>query len=114
MSKGALEGLRILELALQYPGPYCTMLLADLGAEVLKIERPDGGDPARQWPAFFQSINRNRRSLTLDLKSVEGRGVVHRLIKQYDIISEGFRPGVARRLGIDYESLREINPQIIY
>ncbi len=114
MAKRALEGIRILEMALQYPGPYCTMLLADLGAEVLKVERPDSGDPARQWPAFFNSLNRNRRSLTLDLKRSEGREIFYRLVREYDIITEGFRPGVAKRLEIDYESLRQINHRIIY
>ena len=114
MAIGALEGIRILDVALQYPGPYCTMLLADLGAEVLKVERPGSGDPARQWPAFFNSFNRNRRSMTLDLKKKEGREIFYHLAEEYDVMTEGFRPGVARKLGIDYETLREINPCLVY
>lgn len=114
MEIGALEGIRILDVALQYPGPYCTMLLADLGAEVLKVERPGSGDPARQWPAFFNSFNRNRRSLTLDLKQKEGREIFYRLAEEYDVMTEGFRPGVARKLGIDYKTLNKINPRLVY
>jgi crotonobetainyl-CoA:carnitine CoA-transferase CaiB-like acyl-CoA transferase len=74
-----LDGVRILELALQYPGPYCTMLLSDLGAEVLKVERPGVGDPARALPPFFRSINRNKKSITLDLKIPTTREVLYRL-----------------------------------
>lgn len=114
MAIGSLEGIRILEVALQYPGPYCSMLLADLGAEVLKIERPGSGDPARQWPAFFNSLNRNRRSLTLDLRKNEGKEIFYRLAEEYDVMTEGFRPGVARKLGVDYDTLREINHRLIY
>jgi crotonobetainyl-CoA:carnitine CoA-transferase CaiB-like acyl-CoA transferase len=96
-----LEGIKVLELAHQYPGPYCSMLLADLGADVLKVERPNVGDLARQLPAFFQSINRNKKSLTLDLKIPAAREVLHRLIGQCDVFMEGFRPGVAERTGMD-------------
>jgi crotonobetainyl-CoA:carnitine CoA-transferase CaiB-like acyl-CoA transferase len=110
----ALEGVRVLDSAHQYPGPYCSMLLADLGAEVLKVEEPGIGDPARQLPPFFQSINRNKRSLTLNLKMKKGKRVFYRLIEEYDIFTEGFRPGVAKRLEIDYGTLNEINPRLIY
>jgi crotonobetainyl-CoA:carnitine CoA-transferase CaiB-like acyl-CoA transferase len=109
-----LEGIRILDSAHQYPGPYCTMLLGDLGAEVLKVERPGGGDPARQVPDFFRTINRNKRSLTLDMKSPAGREILLRLVEQYDVFTEGFRPGVTKRLGIDFETLSKINPRLIY
>lgn len=109
-----LEGIRILDSAHQYPGPYCSMLLADMGAEVLKIERPGIGDPARIAPQFFRSLNRNKRSLTLDLKADAAKEVLHRLVKQYDVFTEGFRPGVASRLGIDYESLSRINSRLVY
>ncbi len=109
-----LEGVKILDSAHQYPGPYCSMLLADLGADVLKIEKPGIGDPARQAAQFFQSINRNKKSLTLDLKKPEAREILYRLVKSYDVFSEGFRPGVSKRLGVDYEILRKINPALIY
>lgn len=109
-----LEGIRILELAHQYPGPYCTMLLADLGAEVLKVERPGIGDPAREVPDFFRSINRNKKSITLDLKISAAREILYRLVQRYDVFFEGYRPGVTNRLGIDYETLRKINPGLIY
>ncbi len=109
-----LEGIRILDSAHQYPGPYCSMLLADLGAEVLKVERPGIGDPARQLPHFFQSINRNKMSLTLDLKAQAGREIFCRLVERYDVFTEGFRPEVAGRLSIDYETLRKVNPRLVY
>jgi crotonobetainyl-CoA:carnitine CoA-transferase CaiB-like acyl-CoA transferase len=109
-----LEGIKILESAHQYPGPYCSMLLADLGAEVLKVERPGVGDLARQVPPFFQSINRNKKSLTLNLKAPGAREILHQLVKRYDVFMEGFRPGVAERLGMDYPTLRQMNPRIIY
>ena len=109
-----LDGIRILELAHQYPGPYCTMLLSDLGAEVLKVERPGIGDPARAVPPFFRSINRNKKSITLDLKIPAAREVLYRLVEKYDVFFEGYRPGVTNRLGIDYETLQRINPRLIY
>lgn len=109
-----LEGIRILELAHQYPGPYCSMLLADLGAEVLKVERPVGGDPARQLPSFFESINRNKKSLTLDLKAPAAREILHQLVQRADVFMEGFRPGVAERMGMGYPALRQLNPRLVY
>jgi crotonobetainyl-CoA:carnitine CoA-transferase CaiB-like acyl-CoA transferase len=109
-----LAGIRILESAHQYPGPYCYMLLADLGAEVIKVERPGVGDLARQLPDFFQSINRNKKSLTLDLKAPAAREILYRLVEQSDVFMEGFRPGVASRIGIDYGTLRKINPRLVY
>ncbi len=109
-----LEGIRILDTAHQYPGPYCTMLLADLGADVLKVERPGSGDPARQLPDFFNSINRNKKSLSLNLKLPEARRIFHQLSAQSDVVIEGFRPGVAERLAIDYETLKKDNPRLIY
>lgn len=109
-----LERILILESAHQYPGPYCSMLLADLGAEVIKIEKPGIGDLARQLPDFFQSINGNKKSLTLDLKNQTAREILYRLVTKADIFMEGFRPGVAARLGIDYHTLSKINPRLIY
>ncbi|MGO8989239.1 MAG: CaiB/BaiF CoA transferase family protein [bacterium] len=110
----ALEGIRILESAHQYPGPYCSLLLADLGAEVIKIERPGVGDLARQSAHFFQSINGNKKSLTLDLKLPAARKILYRLVEHSDVFMDGFRPGVAGRVGIDYPTLRKINPRLIY
>jgi crotonobetainyl-CoA:carnitine CoA-transferase CaiB-like acyl-CoA transferase len=90
------------------------MLLGDLGAEIIKVERPDGGDPARFLPGFFRSINRNKKSLTLDLKRPEAGDILRRLVERSDVLTEGFRPGVAGRVGMDYETLRKINPRLVY
>ena len=118
---GALEGIKILDLTNYIAGPYATMLLADLGAEVYKIETPGAGDPFRTWdkepkdysPSFC-GLNRNKKSLTLDLKAPEGKDVFLRLAKNADIIVENLRPGVVDRLGIGYEHIKKINPRIIY
>ena len=114
---GPLEGIRIISMAEQYPGPYCTLLLADMGADVILVERPQGGDPAR-GPAgisdFFAALARNKRSVTVDLKKEAGREVVRRLAADADAFVEGFRPGVARRLGVGYEDLRRVNPRLVY
>ncbi|WP_158211598.1 CaiB/BaiF CoA transferase family protein [Alkalihalobacterium alkalinitrilicum] len=114
MKKHVLEGLKILNLAEQYPGPYATLILSDLGADVINIERPNGGDPARQFYSFYESINRNKRSMALDLKMSKGREIFMELARDADVILEGFRPGVAKRLGISYEDVSSINKQIIY
>lgn len=108
-----LEGIRVISSAHQYPGPYCTMLLGDLGAEIIKVERPGIGDPTRILPGFFESINRNKKSLTLDFKKPESREILHRLVERSDVLTEGFRPGVAARLGLDSETLHKINPRLI-
>jgi crotonobetainyl-CoA:carnitine CoA-transferase CaiB-like acyl-CoA transferase len=90
------------------------MLLADLGAEVVKVERPGVGDLARQLPDFFRSINRNKKSLTLDLKLPAAREILYRLVERSDVFMEGFRPGVASRIGIDSPTLQKINPRLVY
>ena len=108
-----LEGIRVISSAHQYPGPFCTMLLGDLGAEIIKVERPVLGDPTRILPGFFGSINRNKKSLTLDFKKPESRDILRRLVERSDVLTEGFRPGVAAHLGLDYETLREVNPRLI-
>jgi len=108
-----LEGIRVIDSAHQYPGPYCSMLLGDLGAEIIKVEKPGVGDPARILPGFFASINRNKKSLTLDLKRPESGEIFRRLVEKSDVLTEGFRPGVAGHIGIDYERLRKINPRLI-
>lgn len=119
--KDLLRGVRVLDLTRLLPGPYATLLLADLGADVIKIEEPGVGDPVRGLPPFlegrsarFLALNRNKRSLTLDLKVPEGREIFLKLAERADVVVEGFRPGVAERLHIHYERVREINPQIVY
>ena len=124
-----LEGLRVLDLTRLLPGGFCTLLLADLGAEVLKVEDTAGGDYIRWMPpyyggeeqqregtgsAYFLALNRNKRSLRLNLKDERGREVLLRLVEDYDVVVESFRPGVMDRLGVGYEALRERNPRLIY
>ena len=109
-----LEGIKILDLSSQVPGPYCSMLLADLGAEVIKIENIDGGDQSRLLPFLFNGINRNKKSISLNLKSSDAKGIFYRMAEKADVILEGFRPGVCKKLNIDYETIKEINPKIIY
>jgi len=109
-----LQGIKILDSAHQYPGPYCSMLLGDLGAEIIKVEQPKVGDPARRNPGFFRGLNRNKKSITLDLKKPSAREIMMRLVKGADVFTEGFRPGVVKRLGLDYETLNKINPRLIY
>jgi len=117
----ALGGLRILDLTRLLPGPFCTMLLADLGADVIKVEEPNGGDPARHYSptrgdtgSVFLLVNRNKRSLTLDLRTPEGRDLLLRLAERADVLVESFRPGVMGRLGVGYAVLAERNPRLIY
>jgi len=114
---GALDGIKILELARVAPGELCTMMLADMGADVLKIETPDpnaAGDAEAARRAAFAFVNRNKRSVTLNLKAPEGQAVFRKLATSADIIVEGFRPGVMKRLGADYETIKAINPRIVY
>jgi crotonobetainyl-CoA:carnitine CoA-transferase CaiB-like acyl-CoA transferase len=119
--QGALEELTVLDLSSHLSGPYCAMLLADHGADVIKIERPGGGDEARAMPPFiddegapFMVWNRNKRSVALDLKSDEGRRMLHGLVRDADILIENFRPGTLSRLGFGWPTLRELNPRLIY
>jgi len=120
-SLAPLSGLRVLDLSRMLAGPYCTALLADLGAEVIKVEAPGRGDDARHFApflggesAYFMLINRGKKGLTLNLKDPRGRAVLERLAESADVVVENFRPGVAARLGVDYESLRRVNPQLVY
>ena len=109
-----LRGVKVLDFSLLLPGPFGTLALADLGADVVKVEPPEG-DFARRIPfAMFRMVNRNKRSLVLDLKKPESRPVVERLAGWADVAVEGFRPGVAERLGIDFASLSALNPRLIY
>jgi alpha-methylacyl-CoA racemase len=110
-----LEGIRILDLTRLLPGPFCTMLLGDLGADVVKIEEPRGGDPARNSVGgLFLQVNRNKRSLTLDLKTPEGHALFLQLVEGADVVVEGFRPGVMDRLGLGYATLDQRNPRLVY
>ncbi|RZT42103.1 CaiB/BaiF CoA transferase family protein [Cupriavidus agavae] len=118
-----LAGVRVLDVCQVMAGPYACMLLADLGADVIKIEPPDGGDQTRGAMGFkmkgpdsmgFLNMNRNKRSVTLDLKTEAGREVLYKLAESADILVENYRPGVMKRLGIDYDTLAEINPKLVY
>ena len=116
-----LKGFRLLDLSRLLPGPYCSLLLADLGMEILKVEDPEGGDYLRimgrmgkRENAFFLSLNRNKKSITLNLKTKEGKEIFYKLIEVYDIVLEGFRPGVMDRLGIGFKELKQRNPRVIF
>lgn len=120
---GALEGIKVLELTRVGPGAFCTMMLADMGAEVLKVEAPPSGklagsgasptpDQAKKLATNF--TNRNKKSITLNLKETAGQAVLQDLAKEYDVLVEGFRPGVMQRLGGDYETLSKLNPRLVY
>ncbi|WP_413299873.1 CaiB/BaiF CoA-transferase family protein [Bacillus sp. 1P10SD] len=112
---GALKGLRILDLTRLLPGPFCTLMLGDLGAEIIKVEEKGRGDYTREMlRGIYYSVNRNKKSISLDLKKEEGRQIIWDLAKVSDVVIEGFRPGVVERLGVDYDTIKKINPQIIY
>jgi crotonobetainyl-CoA:carnitine CoA-transferase CaiB-like acyl-CoA transferase len=109
-----LAGVRVVSLAEQYPGPYATMLLADLGADIVMVERPGGGDPARRFPGLFAALCRNKRSVALDLKSAGGMADFLALVDTADAVMEGFRPGVMDRLGIGADALRARKPELVF
>lgn len=118
-----LTGIRVLDISQVMAGPFCCMLLADMGADVIKIEPPNSGDSTRESMGFrlkgsdspgFLALNRNKRSITLDLKTDADRAKLYALVKTADVLVENARPGVADRLGMDYGTLREINPRLIY
>jgi crotonobetainyl-CoA:carnitine CoA-transferase CaiB-like acyl-CoA transferase len=112
-SGGLLDGVRILDLSIWRPGPYATQLLADLGADVLKLE-PPGGDPMRMFPDLFATLNSNKRSVVLNLGDAGDREHAYRLATDADALVEGFRPGVAERLGMGEATVRDRNPSIVY
>ncbi len=115
MFTSTYSGLRVLDLSHYLPGPYATLLLADMGADVIKVEPPGVGDRMRVAdPGAFAALNRNKRSLSLDLKQPEGQEIFRRLAAKADIVVEGFKPGAAARLGVDYDSLASANPRLIY
>ena len=116
-----LRGVRVLDCTRLLPGPYCTLLLADAGADVIKVEEPTAGDPVRAMGPFvngesarFSSLNRNKRSVALDLKRAEGRRALLALAATCEVFVEGFRPGVAARLGVDEPAVRDVHPDIVY
>lgn len=116
-----LEGIRVLDLSRYLPGPFATQMLADFGAEVIKVEDPKGGDLGRMLPpliagesARFFTVNRNKKSITLDLKKAEGQEVFKRLAANSDVVVDQFRPGVMEKMGLGYEQLKAVNPGIIY
>src|SRR4030095_16790221 len=131
-----LDGITVLDLTRVLSGPYCTMLLADMGARVIKLEQPGKGDDTRAWgtpflypsaprpragdadvkgeSAYFLSINRNKESVTLDFKKPEGRAVLDRLIAKSDVVVENFRPGTLARIGLGYPTLAAKHPRLIY
>lgn len=118
---GPLNGLKVLEFIRVPPGAFCTMMLADMGAEVLKIETPrqvakgaTGSNAAQERRAALQFVNRGKRSIAIDLKQPAGQALLHRLAADADVLVEGFRPGVMKRLGGDYETLHTVNPRLIY
>lgn len=121
----ALDGIKIIDLSRMAPGPFCTMVLGDLGADVIRVEEPGGGRMARERSGgsdagetarrlAFNALNRNKRSIALNLKSPDAQRVLHKLVEDADVFVEGFRPRVVSRLGCDYETLNEINPRLVY
>jgi crotonobetainyl-CoA:carnitine CoA-transferase CaiB-like acyl-CoA transferase len=122
LNNGALAGIRVLDLTRVLAGPYCTMFLGDLGAEIVKVEQPGVGDDTRGWgppfsggeSAYFLCVNRNKKSLTVDLKSAEGISLVRQLAERADVLIENFRPGAMDRLGLGDKELRATNPKLVY
>lgn len=129
MNRGALAGIKVLDLSRILAGPWCTQLLADLGADVIKIERPQAGDDTRHWgppflrdaqgrpsdeASYFSACNRNKRSLAVDITHPEGQALLRRLARAADVVVENFKVGGLRRYGLDYDSLQDENPRLIY
>jgi crotonobetainyl-CoA:carnitine CoA-transferase CaiB-like acyl-CoA transferase len=117
-----LAGLLVADLTQNVAGPYCTQILGDMGAQVVKVERPERGDDARAWAppywgeesAAFMAVNRNKRSLAVDMKAPEGRGILEKLIGRADVLVQSLRAGVIEELGLDWERARQINPRLVY
>src|SRR5262245_20927253 len=121
MPDGPLSGLFVLDLTRVLAGPFCTMMLSELGARVVKVEDPRGGDDARRFEPFFESqsayfgsLNRGKESIALDLKDYADRAVFAMLVRRADVLVENFRAGTMERLGFGYEQLRAVNPRLIY
>ncbi len=116
-----LDGIRVVDLSRVLAGPYCSLLLADMGAEVVKVEEPGRGDDTRAWPPFqggeatyFMSVNRGKKSLTLNMKHAEGTAILRRLLEGADVLLENFRPGTLERLGFGYGAVHGVNPRLVY
>src|SRR6266446_10147107 len=120
-SRPPLAGTRVIDLTRVLAGPFCSMSLGDMGAEIIKVEEPGKGDDTRGWPTFaggeatyFLSVNRNKKSLTLNMKAPDGQAILRRLVAKADVILENYRPGTMERLGFGYAALRKSNPRLIY
>jgi crotonobetainyl-CoA:carnitine CoA-transferase CaiB-like acyl-CoA transferase len=120
-ARAPLHGVRVIDLTRVLAGPFCAMSLGDMGAEVIKVEEPGKGDDTRGWPPFvsgeatyFLSVNRNKKSLTLNMKAAEGQAILRRLLASADVVLENFRPGTMERLGFGYAALRKANPRLVY
>lgn len=121
-SSGCLHGVRVLDLSRVLAGPFCTQLLGDMGAEVIKVEQPGKGDDTRQWgppwfhgeSAYYLSCNRNKKSVTINIKNETGQELIRRLAERADVVVENFKVGALQKYGLDYESLRAFNPRLIY
>ncbi len=119
---GALQHIKVLDLSRVLAGPYCTMILGDLGADIIKVEAPGGSDDTRKWgppfkngvSAYYLSANRNKRSITVDLKSEKGVNTIKELVKTSDVVIHNFKTGTMKRFGLDYDVLQKINPQIVF
>ena len=118
---GPLDGIRVIDFTTMIAGPYGTMILGDQGADVIKVEAPINSDHARRagygqrhFSAAFVNNNRNKQSIAIDVKQPDGHKLIMKLAETADVFVQNFRPGVMKRLGIDYESLREVNPKLIY
>src|SRR5262245_27534915 len=117
-----LTGIRILDLSRVLAGPYCTMLLGDLGAEVIKVERPGVGNDTRAWgppfvageSAYYLCANRNKKSITVNLKSAEGQTIIRQLVRLSDVLVENFKVGELAALGLGYDQLKTLNPGLVY
>src|SRR5690554_6000901 len=118
----ALTGIRVLDLTRVLAGPFCTMILGDLGAEVIKVEAPGGSDETRKWgppfqegiSAYYLCANRNKKSITIDLKTEEGREAIRNLVKEVDCLIHNFKTGTMERFGLNYEQLSKLNPGLVY
>ncbi|SET22326.1 Crotonobetainyl-CoA:carnitine CoA-transferase CaiB [Salinibacillus kushneri] len=118
----ALQGIRVLDFSRVLAGPFCSMILGDLGAEVIKVEAPGGSDETRKWgppfknevSAYYLCANRNKKSVTIDLKSIKGKEIIQKLVQNSDVVIQNFKTGTMERLGLSYEDLSKINPGIIY
>ena len=126
---GALAGIKVLDLSRVLAGPWCTQILADLGADVVKVERPGVGDDTRQWgppflkdaedndtnqASYYTACNRNKRSVTIDMATPDGQALIRHMALQADIVVENFKVGGLKQYGLDHESLRALNPRLIY